>query len=72
MGQSWVVVVLRDDYCVPFKDSSPRSHTPAAFLACWVGSPRAPALRQEVEARLAKRALEITLGPGPDFPVVSS
>ena len=23
MGQSWVVVVLRDDYCVPFKDSSP-------------------------------------------------
>ena len=23
MGQSWVVVVLRDDYCVPFKDFLP-------------------------------------------------
>ena len=33
MGQSWVVVVLRDDYCVPFKNSSPRSHTPAAFFS---------------------------------------
>ena len=52
MGQSWVVVVLRDDYCVPFKDSPPpRSHTPVAFTASRVGSPRAPALRQEVEAR---------------------
>ena len=67
-----MVVVLQDDYCVPFEDSSPRSHTPAAFSACQVGSPRAPALRQEVEARLAKGTLEITLGPGPDFPVVSS
>ena len=72
MGQSWVVVVLRDDYCVPFKDSSPRSLTPAAFSACRVGSPRAPALRQEVEARLANGALEITLGLGPSFTVVSS
>ena len=66
-----MVVVLRDDYCVPFKDSSPRSHTPAAFSACRVGSPRTPALLQEVEARLAKGALEITLGPGPGFAVVS-
>ena len=32
MGQSWVVAVLRDDYCVPFKGSPPsRSHTPVAF-----------------------------------------
>ena len=60
MGLSWVVVVLWGDYCVPFEDSSPRSHTPAAFSACRVGSPRAPALHQEVEARLAKGALEIT------------
>ena len=73
MGQSWVVVVLRDDYRVPFKDSSPpRSHTPVAFTAYRVGSPRALALRQEVEPSLAKGALEITLGPGPGFPVVSS
>ena len=73
MGQSWVVVILLDDYCVPSKDSPhPRSHTPVAFTASWVGSPRAPALRQEVEARLAKGAFGITLGPGPDFTVVSS
>ena len=67
-----MVVVLWGDCCVPFKDSSPRSHTPAAFSACRVGSPRVPALRQEVEARLAKGALGITLGPGPSFTVVSS
>ena len=73
MGQSWVVVVLRDDYHVPFEDTSPpRSPIPVAFPAYRVGSPRAPALRQEVEARLAKGALEITLGPGPGFTVVSS
>ena len=71
MGQSWVVVVLRADYCVPFEDSPLRSHTPVAFSASRVGSPRAPVLRQEVEARLANGALEITLGPGPGFPVVS-
>ena len=67
-----MVFILRNDYCVPFKDSSPCSHIPAAFLACHVGTPRALALLQEVEARLANGALEITLGPGPDFPVVSS
>ena len=33
MGQSWVVVILRDDYCVPFEDSSPRSNTPVAFFS---------------------------------------
>ena len=67
-----MVVVLRNDYCVPFKDSYPCSHIPAAYLPCCVRSPLALALRQEVEARLANGALEITLGPGPDFPVVSS
>ena len=73
MGQSLVVVVLRDDHRVPFKDSSPpRSHTPVAFTAYRVGSPQAPALRQEVEARLAKGALEITLTLGPGITVVSS
>ena len=61
-----------DDYCVPFNDSSPpRSHTPVMFTAYRVGSPRAPALRQEVEVGLAKGALEITLSPGPGFTVVS-
>ena len=73
MRQSWVVVVLWDDYCVPFKDSPPPCfHTQVAFTASRVGSPRAPALRQEVEARLAKETLGITLGPGPGFTVVSS
>ena len=72
MGQSWVVVVLHDDYCVPFKDSPPpRSHTRMALTASRVVSPRASALRQEVEARLAKGTLGITLGPGPSFTVVS-
>ena len=73
MGQSWVVVVLRDDYCVPFKDSPPpHFHTPVAFTASRVGSPRAPVLRQEVEAGLAKGSLGIILGLGPGFTVVSS
>ena len=73
MGQSWVVVVLRDDYCVPFKDTPPpRSHTPVAFTASQVGSRRAPALRKEVEVRLAKGTLGITLSPGPGFTSVSS
>ena len=68
MRQSWVVVILRDGYCVPFDDSPLlRSHTPVAFIASRVGSPRAPALRQEVGARLAKGTLGITLGPGPGF-----
>ena len=71
--QSWVVVVLRNDYCVPFEDSPPLcSHTPVAFTASRVGSPRALALRQEVEARLAKGTLGITLSPGTGFTVVSS
>ena len=73
MGQSWVVVVLRDDYCVPFKVSPPPHYrTLVAFTASRVGSPWAPALRQEVEARLAKGTLEITLGPVPGFSIVSS
>ena len=60
--------VLRDDYHVPLRDSSPPlSCTPVSFLTCRAGSPRAPALRQEVEAMLAKRALGIALEPGLSF-----
>ena len=55
----------------PSKTLPPFSH-PVAFSACRAGSPRAPALHQEFEVRLAKGALEITLGPSPGFPVVSS
>ena len=65
---SWVVTVLRDGYRVPFKDSpTPLSRTPVSFPTYRAGSPRAQALRQEVEAMLAKGALEIALDPGPGF-----
>ena len=63
-----MVTVLRDDYRVPFLDSPPPlSHTPVSFLLYRAGSPRAQALRQEVEAMLAKGALEIARDPGPKF-----
>ena len=62
------MTVLRDGYCVPFKDSPPHlSRTPVSFPTYQAGSPRAQALRQEVEAMLAKRALEIARDPGPGF-----
>ena len=65
-AESWVVSVLRDGYHVPFKDSPPPfSRTPVSFPTYRAGSPRAQALRQEVEAMLAKGALEIALDPGP-------
>ena len=67
-AESWVVTVLRDGYRVPFLDSpSPLSHTPVSFPTYRAGSPRAQALRQEVEAMLAKGALEIARDPGPGF-----
>ena len=63
-----MVTVLRDGYCVPFKDSPPPlARTPVSFLTYRAGSPRAQALRQEVEAMLAKGALEIARDPGPGF-----
>ena len=63
---SWVVTVLRDGYRVPFTDSPPPlSHTPVSFPTYRAGSPRAQALRQEVEGMLAKGALEIARDPGP-------
>ena len=46
--------------------SSPSSHT-VSFPTYRAGSPRAQALRQEVEAMLAKGALEIARDPGPGF-----
>ena len=62
------MTVLRDGYRVPFKDSPPHlSRTPASFPTYRAGSPRAQALRQEVEALLAKGALEIARDPGPGF-----
>ena len=62
------MTVLRDGYRVPFKDSPPPlSRTPVSFPTYRAGSPRAQALRQEVEAMLAKGALEIARDPGPGF-----
>ena len=59
-AETWVVTVLRDGYRVPFKESPPPlSRTPVSFPTYRAGSPRAQALRQEVEAMLAKGALEI-------------
>ena len=67
-AESWVVTVLWDGYRVPFTDSPPPlSRTPVSFPTYWAGSPRAQALRQEVEAMLAKGALEIALVLGPGF-----
>ena len=63
-----MVTILRDGYRVPFKDSSPPlSRTPVLFPTYRAGSPQAQALRQEVEAMLAKGALEIARDPGPVF-----
>ena len=67
-AESWVVTVLRDGYRVPFKDSPPPlSRTPVSFPTYWADSPRAQALRQEVEGMLAKGDLEIARDPGPGF-----
>ena len=67
-AETWVVTVLRDGYRVPFLDSPPPlSRTPVSFPTYRAGSPRAQALRQEVEAMLAKGALEIVRDPGPGF-----
>ena len=63
-----MVTVLRDGYRVPFKDSPPPlARTPVSFPTYRAGSPRAQALRQDVEAMLAKGALEIARDPGPGF-----
>ena len=63
-----MVTVLRDGYCVPFKDSpSPLFHTPVSFPTYRAGCLRAQALRQEIEVMLAKGALEIARDPGPGF-----
>ena len=60
--------VMRDGYCIPFKDSlSPLARSPISFPTYWAGSPRALALHQEVEKMLSKDALEIVLDPGPNF-----
>ena len=67
-AETWVVTVLRDGYRVPFKDPPPPlARTPVSFPTYRAGSPRAQALRQEVEAMLAKGALEIARDPGPGF-----
>ena len=67
-AETWVVTVLRDGYRVPFTDSPPPlARTPVLFPTYRAGSPRAQALRQEVEAMLAKGALEIARDPGPSF-----
>ena len=66
--ETWVVTVLRDGYCVPFLDlPPPLSRTPVSFPTYWAGSPRAQALRQEIEGMLAEGALEIARDSGPGF-----
>ena len=63
-----MVTVLWDGYRVPFSDSPPPlSRTLVSFPMYRAGSPRAQALRQEVEGMLAKGALEIARDPGPGF-----
>ena len=67
-AETWVVTVLRDGYRVLFKDSPPPlARTPVSFPMYQAGSARVQALRQEVEAMLAKGALEIAWDPGPGF-----
>ena len=67
-AETWVVTVLRDGYRVPFMASPPPlARTPVSFPTYRAGSPRAQALRQEVEVMLAKGALEIARDPGPGF-----
>ena len=66
-AETWVVTVLWDGYRVPVTDSPPLARTPVSFPTYRAGSPRAQALRQEVEAMLAKGALEIARDPGPGF-----
>ena len=62
------MTVLRDGYRILFTDSPPPlARTPVSFPTYRAGSPRAQALRQEVEAMLAKGALEIARDPGPGF-----
>ena len=62
------MTVLRDGYRVPFMDSPPPlARTPVSFPKYRAGCPRAQALRQEVEAMLAKGALEIARDPGLGF-----
>ena len=62
------MTVLRDGYRVPFLDSPPPlSRTPVSFPTYRAGSPRAQALRQDIEGMLAKGALEIARDPGPGF-----
>ena len=67
-AETWVVTVLRDGYRVPFMDSPPPlARIPVSFQTYRAGSPRAQALQQEVEAMLAKGALEIARDLGPGF-----
>ena len=67
-AEFWVLSVLRDGYRIPFKASTPPlACTSLSFLMYRAGSPRALALRQEVEKMLSKDALEIVLDPGPGF-----
>ena len=67
-AETWVVIVLRDGYQVPFTDSPPPlSRTPVSFPTYRAVSPRAQALQQDFKAMLANGALEIALDPGPGF-----
>ena len=60
--------VLRDGYLVPFRDSSlPLLCSPVSYTMFRVCLPRAPALRQVLEAMLAEVAFESPSVPVPAF-----
>ena len=67
-AEPWVVSVRRDGYRIPFQDSlPPLARSPVSFPTYRPDSPRALALRKEVESMLTKGALEIVTDPGPGF-----
>ena len=62
-ANQWLVSVLRDGYRIPFRHQLP----PPLFPTYPLDSPKALALRQEVETMLSKGALERVSDPGPGF-----
>ena len=63
-----MVSVLREGYQIPFRDLlSPLARSPVSFPTYRPDSPRALALRQEVESMIMKGALEIVPDLDPGF-----
>ena len=63
-----MVSVLRDGYRIPFQHQlPPLAYAPVLFPTYHFDSPKALALRQEVETMISKGALERVSNPGPGF-----